>query len=188
MMDWLTVFDEAYPEAGASESEIAWFVASVGQPLSDEELAYVNGSQQNPFPKNDPLYTAYRPFDASLWTIPNRPLPPAYLEFLRWSNGGEFRTGEHWLQFFAALNRIHGVRAMLLGYCFPQYIPGALPFAMSGGGTLYLFDMRRDAIAGEYPVVCSRFGNLGWEPDEAIRVAESFEEVCRGRTCVDGMR
>jgi hypothetical protein len=187
-MDWLTVFDEAHPKAGASDAEIAHLVASVRQPLSDAELAAVNRSQKNPFPKGDPLYFAYRPFDPTRWVIPNRPLPSPYLAFLRWSNGGEFRTGDRWFQFFPALDPNDGVRAMLLAYHLPQYIPQALPIAFNGGGTFYLFDMRQEATDGEYPVICSHAGNLGWEPDECFRVAESFGAVCRGTISLDQMR
>ena len=54
MVDWSAVFDEAYPAAGASDIQVARLVASVGQPLSAAEVAAVNRSQQNPFPKSDP--------------------------------------------------------------------------------------------------------------------------------------
>jgi hypothetical protein len=187
-MDWSAVFDDMYPLPGASEAEIAQFVASIGAPLSKAEVAVINRSQRNPFPKGDPLHAAYRPFDPSQWVIPNRPLPSAYLAFLRWSNGGEFRTGERWLQVFPALDPRHGARAMMLAYQLPEYMPGALPFAFNGGGTFYLFDMRLPAAAGEYPVVCSHSGSLGWEPAECVQVAESFEGVCRGSVNVDELR
>jgi hypothetical protein len=68
---------------------------------------------------------------------------------------------------------------MLLAYCLPQYMPGALPIAFDGGGTFYLFDMRKAAKQGEYPVVCSHAGNLGWEADACIRIATSFKSACR---------
>jgi NAD(P)-dependent dehydrogenase (short-subunit alcohol dehydrogenase family) len=34
------------------------------------------------------------PFDPARWRIPDRPIPASYLSFLRWSDGGEFQTGD----------------------------------------------------------------------------------------------
>lgn len=184
MVDWSEVLDESDRSPGASEAEITEFVSTVGLPLSEAEVAMIYRGQQNPFPASDPLYAAYVPFDPRMWTIPNRPLPPAYLDFLRWSNGGEFQNGERCFQFFSTRE----VRELLLSYNLPQYMPGALPFALNGGGRFYLFDMRRAAVDGEYPIICSHAGNLGWGPDECVRIARSFEEACRGTTDVDNLR
>jgi hypothetical protein len=74
---------------------------------------------------------------------------------------------------------------MLLAHHLPQYMPEALPFALNGGGTFYLFDLRRPAKRGEYPVVCSQAGNLGWEPEKCLPIAESFEAACLGTVNVD---
>jgi hypothetical protein len=119
--DWAALFDEAYPAAGASQAEVEQFAALLGEPLSAVEADAINRSQRNPFAGNDPLYAAYQPFDPSRRTLPDRPLPPSYRAFLRWSNGGEFRTGERWFQFFPAQDSRHGVRAMLLAYHLPGY-------------------------------------------------------------------
>jgi hypothetical protein len=188
VIDWSAVFDEAYPVAGASAADLERFVATVGQPPTPAEVKRVNRGQRNPFPKGDPLYASWRPFDASNWMVPDGPLPASYLDLLSWSNGGELRTSERWFQFFPVRNPGQGPRAMLLAYHLPQYMPGELPFAFNGGGTFYLFDMRREAKRGEYPVVCSHAGNLGWEPDECIQIAESFEAACRGVVNVDELR
>jgi hypothetical protein len=188
MFDWSSVFDEAYPVAGASATDLERFVATVGQSLTPAEAGAINRGQRNPFPKGDPHYELWRPFDASQWVMPDRPLPASYLVLLRWSNGGEFRKGGRWFQFFPALDPGHGVRAMLLAYHLPQYMPGALPFAFNGGGTFYLFDMRGAAKDGEYPVVCAHAGNLGWEPGECLRIAETLESACRGVADVDELR
>jgi hypothetical protein len=110
------------------------------------------------------------------------------LEFLRWSNGGWCRSGEREFGFFPTSDPKHGVRAMTLAYNLPEYIPGALPFAFNGCGTFYLFDMRRDAIAGAYPVVCAHAGNKGWEPDQCWPIADSFEAAYRGKLGVDDLR
>jgi hypothetical protein len=188
VIDWSSTFDEAYPVAGASPADLQRFMATVGQPVTPAEVKGINRGQRNPFPKGDPLHASWRPFDPSLWVVPARPLPPSYLAFLAWSNGGEFRTGKQWFQFFPVLDPGQGVRAVLLAYRLPQYMPEALPFAFNRAGTFYLFDMRRAAKRGEYPVVASHSGNLGWEPDECIQVAKSFKAACRGSVPVDDLR
>ncbi|MGL6073947.1 MAG: SMI1/KNR4 family protein [Fimbriiglobus sp.] len=179
-MDWTTVFDELYPEPGATAEVLEQYVMEVAFPMSSGEIERVNTSQQNPFPKSDPLYSSWQPFDPAAWEIPNRPLPSSYLSLLKWSNGGEFRTGERWFQFFPALDEGHGVRAMMLAYHLPEYMPGALPIAFNGGGTFYLFDMRLPAIAGEYPVGCAHAGYLSWDSDAYAKIADSFLTACRG--------
>ncbi len=184
-MDWRSVFDEAEPEPGASEAEIARFVEAVRQPLSAAEITAAKEQQQNPYLVLQPSYYTWRPYDPSVWVMPGRPLPPAYLDFLRWSNGGWCRTGERELGFFSTDHPTGGVRAMTLGYEVPQYMPGALPFAFNGGGTFYLFDMREEMAGGEYPVVCAHSGSLGWDPDGHRQLADSFEAACRGTTDVD---
>jgi hypothetical protein len=169
MIDWSSVFDEAHPVAGAIAATLERFVATVGNPLSAAEVRWLKRQGSDP----------------SRWVVPDRPLPPSYLAFLGWSNGGAFRTGERWFdRFFPALDKTNGVRAMLLAYSVPERMPGALPFAFDGGGTFYLFDMRRKAKRGEYPIVCSSAGCLSWEPDECIQIADSFEAACRGTVSV----
>ncbi|AMV24962.1 hypothetical protein VT84_11225 [Gemmata sp. SH-PL17] len=188
MIDWATLFNESHPEAGASDEIIAQFVASVLEPLSGEEIAVINRRQQNPFPKSDLLHATFRPFDPTHWVLPNPLLPASYLAFLRWSNGGAFRTGGREFGFFPALGSGCGVRAMMLGYELPEYMPGALPIAFNGGGTFYLLDMRKPARNGEYPIVCSHSGNLGWDADECVPIADSFPNACRGTVNVDELR
>src|SRR5436190_2049886 len=97
---WHRIFDESYPEPGASPAEVALLVPEIARPLSGAEIEEINRGQGNPFPTGDPLHANYRPFDATTWTLPPWPLPNAYLSFLQHSNGGEFRTGERWFQFF----------------------------------------------------------------------------------------
>jgi hypothetical protein len=185
MIDWPSIFDEAYPVPGATAPELERFVATVTRALTPLEIEEINDGQQNPFPNNDSLYATWQRFDPSLWKLPDHPLPESYLDLLSWSNGGEFRRGERCFQFFPILDPVHGVRAMMLAYRLPQYMPGALPFAFNGQGTFYVFDMRGAAKRGEYRVVCSQCGNLGWEPDQYVDVAESLEAACRGEINVD---
>jgi len=180
-MDWATVFDVKQKQRGASLAALDRFVSEVGQPITVREIRTVNRNQQNPFPSTDPLHATYRPFDPSVWVIPNSPLPPAYLSFLRWSNGGQFGTGERWFQFFDT----RGVRGMLLAYLLPQYMPGVLPIAFNGGGVFYLFDMREPMTDGEYPIICAHAGCFGWGPQEWRPVADSFLAACRGTSSIE---
>src|SRR5215472_6681118 len=110
------------------------------------------------------IHATYKPFDPSVWVMPTRPLPPQYLSLLKWSNGAWCRSGEREFGFFPTFDANGcGVRESMLAYHVPQYMPGALPFAFNGGGTFYLFDMREDAVGGEYPVVCCHAGSLSWD-------------------------
>jgi hypothetical protein len=170
---WHDIFDEVYAVPGASEAVLVNLTASLARPLSSGELGAVNGTQRNPFPINDHGHSSWHPFSAETWVLPRGPLPPSYLAFLQWSNGGEFRAGKRWFQFVTAGE----VRSTLLSYHFPQYMPGALPFAMDGDGGFYVFDMRRAPIGGEYPILTVVAGNLGY--DEAKHLASSFIAACR---------
>lgn len=169
---------------GATDDVCEAFLEEIGQPLTAQELAEIRASQSNPFFETDPLYASWEPLDPVLWPLPQRPLPPAYLSLLQWSNGGEFRTGERWFQFFPT----HDLRPILLSYCLPEYMPYALPFAFNGSGTFYLFDLRSPAVDGEYPIVCAHAGNLGWEPEACFALAGSFITLCQGTLEIDKLR
>ena len=187
-MDWSTVFAQQHPQPGATDQQIRAFTESVLLPLSADEIAEINATQRNPFPRTDPLHSAYRPFDPTAWMLPLRDLPETYLSFLRWSNGGHFGNGERWFQFFQAVAPGHGVREMLLGHNLPKYMPGVLPFALNGGGSFYLFDMRAKPKRGEYPIVTAHSGYLSWNKDAWHPVADTFLEACQGAVSMDEIR
>lgn len=187
-MEWASVFSMAHPRPGATGAVLEEFVAEVARPMSAAEVRERTDAQRNPFPKGDRLYSAWQPFDPAAWVIPHRPLPAAYLSLLRWSDGGEYGNGERWFQFFPCLGARHGVRAMMLAYELPQYMPGAVPIAFNGGGTFYLLDLRLPAVAGEYPIVCAHAGYLGWESRAQCVVADTLEAACRGTVNVDDLR
>lgn len=176
-IDWSSVFADAYPEPGASEEDLAAALADLRRLLSDEEADEIARSLTNPFPKSDPLHFSWRPFDPRRWTLPSGPLPRSYLSLLRWSNGGAFSNGDRNFDPFLPCDRL---REYLLCYHVPQYMPLALPFALDGGGNFYLFDMRQNPVEGEYPVLYVGAGNLDYE--DAVLVASSFVEACRGMT------
>lgn len=186
MIDWTTVFDEvSIKEFGADDDTINKLVRTVSEPLSHEEINRIYESQKNPWPKGHEFYESYQPIDPKNWMIPSESLPSSYLSLLRWSNGGEFWNSDRCIQLFPALDPSHGVRAMLIAYHVPEFLPGAIPFAFNGGGTFYLFDMRNPANNGEYPIICSHASNLGWANDEHAIVANSLESACRGTTDID---
>lgn len=175
MIGWESLFEEAEPADGASEEEIQRFVANVFSPLTDAEIDLINASQRNPFPDSNPRHATYEPFDPSKWRFPTTPLPESYLDLIRWSNGGEFGNGDREFGFFGT-----NVREFLVGYHVPEYMPLAIPFAFDGGGSFYLFDMRKPAQNGEYPIVFAGSGALGWEQDDYVKVANSLLEACAG--------
>lgn len=165
--NWNNVFEEKIERRrGLSEAGIARFVATVMQPISDEEVKYRLGD------------------NASRWKLPEGPLPRSYLSFLRWSDGGEFRNGNRLIQFFPALDRSDGVRIMMLLYAVPEYLPGLLPFASNGGGVFYAFDMRmRPAANGEYPIVAAECGHA----HTPFFLTSSFRKTCGARTSIDDL-
>jgi hypothetical protein len=169
--DWSKCFEECYPNPPATPAERSKLIESIFLPISPIEAQIIIDG----IPTSDPCQ----------WKLPSRPIPKSILSLLAWSNGGEFRTGERWIQLFPALNPWHGIRAMMLAYHIPHWMYGALPFAMNGGGIFYLFDMRQDALNGEYPIVCAQAGNLGFAADECVRVAESLYELCNGTQNVE---
>lgn len=175
-MNWETVFEVCYRKRpGAEAEELMRFAGEWNKPLTQEEKAEITGRQRNPFPASDPKHSLYRPFDPGLWTLPELPLPALYLELLGYSNGGEFGNGERLFQFFGTGD----LRDMMLDYEFPEYMPGGVPFAMDGYGNHYIWDMRTPSGNGEYPILAADSGDLNF--DAAVRVADSFEELCRER-------
>lgn len=183
IIDWTKVFKTKYPVAGISDEELAVSIAALSTSLSEEELAGIASSQTNPFPPGDPLHRQYRPFDPGLWRLPNKPLPPSYLNFLRWSNGGSFFNDDRHFDPFLGCGDL---RKYLVGYHIPQYMPETVPFALSGTGHVYLFDMRNKPSKGEYPILFASLGSLRFQ--QSVEVGKSFPDVCSGDTNpMDGM-
>ena len=176
MIDWLTCFDEQWPESPADDADIQNLMSAL-LPLTEREIKSINQQHGQVISKDASAYGAPGEFDAGRWEIPNRPFPPSFVLFLRWSNGGCFTNGDRSFNDFFAT---HEIREMLIGYEIPEYMTGAVPFAFDGGGSFYLFDMRHDPRDGEYPIVFNHAGNLGWE--DAIHVAHTFPAACHGRT------
>lgn len=172
--DWGAIFQNVRKEAPATDEDIAYLQHSVLAPLTEAEIAEVNKSQQNPFPLSDPLFDKYQPFDPTRWVIPQRQFPIAFVEFLRWSNGGEFNNGVWEFGMFDPKT----IRGNLLSYQLPEYMPGAVPFAFDGCGGFFLFDMRDEPVDGEYPIVLSHSGSLGWDEDDHFVIANSFVQAC----------
>lgn len=126
--------------------------------------------------------------DPSEWTLPTGPLPSDWLAFLAWSDGGAFRIRDRYIQLFPSMDPNNGVRAMMLAYMVPAYMPGALPFALDGGGRLFLFDCRDPCRGGiSAPVVRIGAGALGWDAD-CTPVAPSFTAAMCGRSATEDGR
>lgn len=189
-MDWSAVFEYGEPWPGATQQQLADFVTQLSQPLTEHDIADVLSCHSNPYPSGHRLHASWQPLAPRRWRMPERPPPPSYLALLAWSDGGNFGNDERELQLFST----HEVREMALCYHVPEYMPGALPFAFNGGGVFYLFDLREPADAeGEYPVVATEAGNIGWStyeecyPPQCWPVADSLEQTCCGRTNIESM-
>lgn len=179
-MGWENNFEVEYiKNSGAEESEIELFIKSWNEDLSEEEVLEINSRQKNTFNKSSEYYEKYKAFDPLLWNIPKRKLPDSYIEFLKYSNGGEFGNGDRYLQFFST----YELREMNLEYELPEYMESAISFAMDGCGNHLLFDMRKSCETGEYPILASHSGSLGCESFKFI--ANSFIELCMGKTSID---
>ncbi|MFS0839074.1 SMI1/KNR4 family protein [Paenibacillus sp. 1P03SA] len=173
-------FDETFVKrAGAAEEILEMFLQNWKLPLTEDETKEIAARQGNPFPANSPFYDAYTPIDPAGWRLPQGELPDAYADLLRYSDGGEFQNGERYFQFFSTSD----FREMNLAYELPEYMPLSVSFAMDGCGNHYIFDMRQAPVKGEYPILAAHSGSLGY--DDCVRVADSFEELCRGRSSLD---
>ncbi|MCP3772324.1 SMI1/KNR4 family protein [Paenibacillus sp. MZ04-78.2] len=183
---WSNVFEEQYRKLeGATQDELDRLVKTWNEKLSPQEIAGIVERQKNPFPANHPLHAEYKPFDPSLWDLPQKKLPDSYLDFLRYSNGGEFMTGDRYFQFFGTKE----LREYNLAYLFPEFMTGSVSIGMDGCGNHYILDMREDMIEGEYPILAAHSGTLGYEDEEGFitckQVARSFPELCKGTTSID---
>lgn len=172
---WGLVFHEIYGMPGASAEKLATLEATFAAPVSDAEaeelLSHIVPARQDP----------------RSWPLPTGRLPPSYLSLLAWSDGGEFRTGERWFQFLPSIDPVHGVRATLLDYHVPMYMPGVLPIAFNGGGVIYFLDLRQPTPDGETPILCAAAGNLDLAPDSCVQVAPNLLDACRGTVNVEAL-
>ncbi|UNK16296.1 SMI1/KNR4 family protein [Paenibacillus sp. N3/727] len=162
-----------YP--GVTEEQITCFLTTWNKDLSEQEINEIKKRQVNPFPKSSPYYDQYKPFDPTGWKLPQRAFPDSYIDFMKYSNGGEFQNGERCFQFFDT----EIFREMNFAYEMPEYMPFAVSFAMDGSGNHYLFDMREAARNNEYPILIAHSGNLGYE--DCTLAASSFMELCTER-------
>lgn len=111
----------------------------------------------------------------------NHALPSSYQDFLLWSNGGWARTGHREFGLFDT----QSVVEHLENYEFSEYMAGATPFALDGGGIFYVFDFRGSLIDGECPIwVCGSGANT-WA--DAAVIASSFLEVCQGTSAASSV-
>jgi hypothetical protein len=172
---WGLVFDEIYRLPGASAEKLAMLEATLAAPVSDAEAEeLLSGSV--------PAWE-----DPRSWPLPRERLPRSYLSLLAWSDGGEFRTGERWFQFLPSTDPRHGVRAILLDYHVPMYMPGVLPIAFNGGGVMYFLDLRQPTRDCEPPILCAAAGNLDLAPDSCMKVAPNLLSACRGTVNVEAL-
>lgn len=117
-------------------------------------------------------------------------LPPVLVELL--TTGVEILTLEPGR--FRAISSAIGEELGLLGrdtvaylddYEFAEYLPGAVPLALDGSGGFFCLDVRGvlDGSAdnnGGAPVIWSHAGNLGWDEDSYLPVADDLASLLLG--------
>lgn len=156
---WPDVFigyDVCEPKPGLNPEYVPLVDRLIGEPLNDDERKEITERELS-----DPVN----------WQMPSRPLPESYLSFLAWSNGGLFIKGDREFAMFGA----EELREYLLTYELPARCPNAVAFAADGLGGLLAFDMRADAVNGEYPIL--HFTADEYEFVAATHVAESFPSL-----------
>ncbi len=173
-ISWDKVFAGETPGKGATDAELQELAAALGKPLSAKELESANDPKANPSPET--VQQTAHDSDPRSWRLPTKPLPPSYLSFLKWSNGGSFYNGARAFNFLSTSM----VREFALKYRFPEHMAGALPIAFDAGDDFYVFDMRSDPVHGEYPILIVRGGKPSHS--DAVHVADSFVELCKGTT------
>ncbi|MFB6363346.1 SMI1/KNR4 family protein [Paenibacillus elgii] len=183
---WSNLFEEQYRKLeGATQDELDRLVKMWNEKLSPQEIAEIEELHKYLFSANNPFHALYKPFDPSLWDLPQKKLPDSYLDFLRYSNGGEFMTGDRYFQFFGTKE----LREYNLAHAFPEFMAGSVSIGMDGCGNHYILDMRDDMIEGEYPILAAHSGTLGYEDEEGFttckQVARSFPELCKGTSSID---
>ncbi len=100
----------------------------------------------------------------------SRPLPEAYVAFLRLANGAEVRYSRLWDVVLYPTSEVTEVWRL---YQFdPELFPGAVLFGSNGGDELLVFDMRPEQPDGRYPVYVTYNLDVNWE--DATVVAEDF--------------
>src|SRR5690242_4867217 len=97
-------------------------------------------------------------------------LPAEYVEFLKYSNGGEGFIGEN---AYVRLWPVEKLSEMNRSYEVVKDAPGLLIFGSNGGGEAYGFDMR----VPQPPVVQVPFIGMAW--DVAWAAGKSFDDFLK---------
>ena len=174
-IDWESIFDIVYQRTGPADRDA---LGTVLAPISPHEAAAVVSQLRNPWPTTSPYFATYKPLNPSEWVLPNPPVPHSYGCFLDWSDGAHWQTGGREFSCFGCRT----LREYLLHYHFPEYMPGALPIGLDGGGIFCVFDLRDGPSDAIY---ATHSGDLGW--DDAVQIADSFIDFCRGTTSIDDL-
>jgi len=167
-VDWTTIFAEVNrKEDGLDPQALAAALAGIQRPFERDEIEEMLAIE----PEIDSLQN-------SLARVEDR-WPDSWLSFLSWSNGGDFINGDRAFQDMLSVDQ---VREYTTCYGVAALLPGAIPFAMDGGGSLYMFDTREAPISGEYPIVFCHSSEIidGWDAVTALE--NSFLVCCRATT------
>lgn len=98
-------------------------------------------------------------------------LPEEYLDFLKWSNGGEGLIGKMYVAFWKSQEV---VRVNREDHQIHKWWPNVLGIATDAGDYAYVLDLTHWATDGECPVYKIELGALFGHYDEATRLGDSF--------------
>lgn len=101
-IDWNTLFAHCERQAPATRDDIERLIEDLSRPVQPSECRSIIDSQSNPWPTQHTLHASWSPIDPTAWPMPGVTLPPRWLEFLAWSNGGLVTNGEMEFCFFGA--------------------------------------------------------------------------------------
>ena len=105
---------------------------------SREEIASVTAQLRNPWPVGDPLHATYQPIDPRGGCCRTGRSPARTSSFC---SRPTVHPGRRANAEFACFG-CETLREYLLHYEFPEYMPGAVPIGLDGGGVFGVFDLR----------------------------------------------
>jgi len=171
-IDWSEVFDQIFERQSPASDDA---IATVFAPLTQAEIESIISDQRNPWRVDDLRHASWKPIDPRTWALPSHSLPPQYVDFLKWSDGAAWQTGEREFSCFGCAD----LRSYMLNYHFPEYQPGAVPIGLDGGGIFGVFDLRTPS---NHQVLAVGSGVPDWS--DVLPIAETFEAFCRDTTRV----
>lgn len=184
-MDWEKYFDRIYEKPdGITEQQELDFISNWNLPLTEEEIKEIMlNSNNGDFFADEEFKDLYKPIYERLYKkdyeylknikFPQTGFPNLFIKLMRYSDGLCGIKGSRIYKFINS----NEIRHCSLTYKFYNYMPDALPFATDASGSFYVFDMRELLDNCDYPVYITNESHIGWNKDDAIKLADNFEHM-----------